>query len=96
MIDKSLDELVENTTDRMEDFLRTHIPQNMYDLHEDIVILYMFLDKSQKPDYNPGEHELNQVMEAMGRCRDILEYGDRLIGLIKPIYNDPFSLFGGN
>jgi hypothetical protein len=96
MIEKSLDELVENITDRMQDFLRTHIPQNMYDLHEDIVILYMFLDKSQKSDYNPGEHEMNEVIEAVARCRKILEYGDKIIGSIKPIYNDPMSLFGVN
>ena len=94
MIEKSLDEMVENTTDRMEDFLKTHISPKWVDIHDDIVIMYMFLDKSQKPDYNPGEHEMNQVMEAMGRCREILEYGDKIIVPIKPIDNGHF--FGMN
>lgn len=96
MIEKSLDEMIENTTDLMEDFLRTHIPQSMFEIHEDIEIMRLFMDYSQKPDYEPSEHELNTVMEALGRCKNILEYGDRLIGKIKPIYIDPLHLFGVN
>jgi len=96
MIEKSLDELVENTCTQIEDFLETHISPKWMDIHEDVVILYLFLDKSQKPDYNPGEHELTGIMEAMARCRTILEYGDKLILLsaIKPLYHG--NIFGVN
>jgi hypothetical protein len=94
MAEKTLDELVEKTKDRIEDFLRTHISPNWMDIHDDIVIMYLFLNTSQDPNHKQSQHEINQVIEAMDRCNPILEYGEKKIAPIKPINNGYF--FGMN
>jgi hypothetical protein len=94
MIPQSLDEMVEDTTEWMEEFLKTHIPASFFEIHEDIEIMRIFMDISQQPDFEVSEHEINMVMEALGRCRSIQEFGDLII-TTKDL-NLKHTIFGAN
>jgi hypothetical protein len=90
MADKTLEEMVEKTTDEIEKFLSDHISPKFVDIHNDIVLLYIYLDAPEKQ----SEIGMNMIIEALGRCRKILEYGDRIVLPLKPVYTG--NIFGVN
>jgi hypothetical protein len=86
---KEFGDLIEDTLDRVDSILCDQFTPKQQALYEDIIRLTIY--QSQPHPHN--EHCVNQVLESLARCREVLEYGDKIIVPQKPLDNG--SLFFG-
>ena len=92
MTEKTFDEMVDEIGDKIEELFESMLTPKQREIYYDILTLncYRLLTKHT-------EHSIIQTTEALGNCKAVLEYGDRIILPIKPTFLDyPLSLFGAN
>ena len=87
---QELNKMIDETVVEIEKFLCNQLTPAQVALHEDIVYLNIY---SMDPEHQ-NEHCVNQAIDALGRCRVVLEFGDKIIAPIKPIYDG--MVFGIN
>ena len=89
MSTKDLDEMVDETGAKIEALFSDMLTPKQRAIYYDILTLTIYQMQTVQ-----SEHSINQALDALGRCRAVLEYGDKIIMPIKPIFDD--SIFGAN
>jgi hypothetical protein len=92
MAEKTFDEMVDETGDKIEELFEGMLTPKQKVIYWDIRTLIVYRSQTEH-----NEHSTNQTIEAMGSCNAVLEYGDRIIAPIKPTFLDPpLDKFGAN
>ena len=91
MAEKSLESMIDETVVAIEKLLCDQLTPAQVAIHEDIVDLNIY---SVDPE-SQNEHSTNQAIEALARCRSVLEYGDKIIAPKVPVLLE-YTIFGAN